>query len=170
MRANQMNMEVSALAPALLGLGGTAYGVTRLYQWIAHSLAGLLPHSRHETSRAIELRWFAKTLRQLDHSFLCVSLRSRATAKHHCCCCCRKIDLPLLGMFGYVPKGPESLCQVSPPPSYRWMGGQAAAERWRIGVGTGLQLMLISQLMAIANDNPFSFTVSIVVARPTSCS
>jgi hypothetical protein len=41
------------------------------------------------------------------------------------------------------------------------MSGQAAAERWRIGVGTGRQLLLISQLMAVANDNPFSFTVSV---------
>lgn len=60
-----------------------------------------------------------------------------------------------------VVQGPESLCTVSPPPSYRWMGGQAAAERWRIGVGTGRQLLLVSQLMSVANDNPFSFTVKL---------
>jgi hypothetical protein len=107
MRANQMNMEVSALAPALLGIfaigawrhtqkrtaclracarvshgcvrlhftvcGGTGYGVLTVYQWVAGWIGSLLPHSRHENSRAVELRWFAKALRRLDHSYLCVS-------------------------------------------------------------------------------------------------
>ena len=72
--------------------------------------------------------------------------------------CPGTIALLFLGVYT---QGPESLCQTCPPPSYRWMSGQAAAERWRIGVGTGRQLLLISQLMAVANDNPFSFTVSV---------
>ena len=57
MRANQINMEVSALAPALLGLAGFGYGLIRVCQWLAHAAVTLLPHSRHENSRAIELRW-----------------------------------------------------------------------------------------------------------------
>ena len=125
MRANQMNMEVSALAPALLGLLGMGAGALKVYRWFAGAVSSLLPHSRHENSRAAELRWFAKGLRRLDHSFLC---------------------------------GPESLCRVAPPPSYRWGGGQDEGQRWRVGVGVGRQLLLLLQLMAVANDNPFSYT------------
>lgn len=126
MRANQMNMEVSALAPALLGLVGIGAGVLKVYRWVAGVVSGLLPHSRHENSRAAELRWFAKGLRRLDQSFLC---------------------------------GPESLCCVAPPPSYRWGGGQQdQGQRWRSGVGVGRQLLLLVQLMAVADDNPFSYT------------
>ena len=58
MRANQINMEVSALAPALLGLAGLGYGLLSVYQWLVHAAATLLPHSRHESSRAVELRWY----------------------------------------------------------------------------------------------------------------
>ncbi len=58
MRANQMNMEVSALAPALLGLAGLGYGLLSVYQWLVRAAATLLPHSRHENSRAVELRWY----------------------------------------------------------------------------------------------------------------
>lgn len=57
MRANQINMEVSALAPALLGLAGLGYALFSVYQWLVHAAATLLPHSRHENSRAVELRW-----------------------------------------------------------------------------------------------------------------
>lgn len=61
MRANQINMEVSALAPALLGLAGLGYALFSVYQWLVHAAATLLPHSRHENSRAVELRWYLST-------------------------------------------------------------------------------------------------------------
>ena len=114
---------------------------------------------------------FAKALRRLDHSFLCVRLCTLALSTFFYMF---RTDLQVPLLMGFIigtlfsglrigavhTQGPESLCQMAPPPSYRWMGGQAAAERWRIGVGTGRQLLIIIQLMAVANDNPFSFTAS----------
>ena len=67
MKANQINMEVSSIAPALLALYACYQGARSVF----FRLHRLLPSTRHEQSRDAELRFVAKKLRLLEHSFLC---------------------------------------------------------------------------------------------------